>query len=90
MDITQLDQAVQHYCLLGLAPSTIRVYKAAEKLFSAFFVRYNIIHPFPVTEMLLCRFAASLAKEGLAPNTLKTYLAGIRHTQVMRGLPEPA
>lgn len=49
-----------------------------------------VIAPFLVTELLLCHFVASLAKEGLAPNTLKTYLAGIRHAQVMRGLPEPA
>ena len=30
-----------------------------------------------------------MAKEGLAPATLKTYLAGIRRTQIIRGLPEP-
>ena len=90
MDIIHLDQAVQHYCLLGLAPSTTRVYKAAEKRFSAFCVQYNITQPFPVTELLLCRFVASMAREGLAPNTLKTYLAGIRHVQILRGLPEPS
>ncbi len=38
---------------------------------------------------LLCRFIAGLAKEGLAPSTLKTYLSGIRHAQIMRGLPVP-
>ena len=30
-----------------------------------------------------------MAREGLAPATLKTYLAGIRHAQIIRGLPEP-
>ena len=29
-----------------------------------------------------------MAREGLAPATLKTYLAGIRHAQIVRSLPE--
>ena len=32
---------------------------------------------------------ATLAKQGLAPTTIKTYLAAIRHTQITRGHPEP-
>ena len=89
MDILQLDQAVLHYCQLGLAPSTTRVYKMAEKRFSAFCVKLEMVQPFSVNELLLFRFVASLAREGLAPTTMKTYLAGVRHAQVMRGLPEP-
>ena len=43
-----------------------------------------------MNELLLCRFTAAMAKAGLAPTTLKTYLAGIRHAQIMRGFPEPS
>ena len=89
VDIVQLDQAVLHSSQLGLAPSTTRVYKTAEKCFTAFCVKLQIVQPFPVNELLLCRFVESLAREGLAPTTMKTYLAGVRHAQVMRGLPEP-
>ena len=36
--------------------------------------------------MLLC---CSTRKQGLAPGTIKTYLAAVRHAQIMKGLPEP-
>lgn len=49
----------------------------------------NIHQPFPVTELLLCYFAAVLAQRGLAPATIRTYLAAVRHAQVVRGFPEP-
>ena len=45
--------------------------------------------PFPVSETLLCYFVTALAREGIAPATIRTYLAAVRHAQVMRGLPEP-
>ena len=89
LDIAELDAAVHKYCLLGLAPSTQRTYRAAINRFSVFCTRYNVSQPFPVNELLLCRFVAELAREGLAPGTIKTYLAGIRHAQIIRGLPEP-
>ena len=33
--------------------------------------------------------AASLAKIGLALNTIKTYFAGVCHAQVIKSLPKP-
>ena len=89
MDIAQLDSAVHHYCGLGIATSTARTYRAAVSRFAKFCEKFNVSRPFPVSELLLCRFVAAMAKEGLAPATLKTYLAGIRHAQIIRGLPEP-
>ena len=50
---------------------------------------FNVSTPFPVTESLLCYFVATLANQGLAPLTIKTYLAPVRHTQITRCLPEP-
>ena len=47
------------------------------------------VDPFPVSECLLCYFVASLGRQGLAPSTIKTYLAGIRHAQIVRGYPAP-
>lgn len=47
---------------------------------------WNIVDPFPVSE---CYFVTLLAFEGLAAQTIKTYLAAIRFAQVVQGLPEP-
>ena len=51
--------------------------------------RYNVSDPFPVTEYLLCCFATFLANEGLAPQSIKSYLAAVRNTQLSLGLPDP-
>lgn len=37
---------------------------------------------------MLCYFVVFLARQGLAPTTIRTYLAAIRHAQIARGLPE--
>ena len=42
-----------------------------------------------MSETLLCYFVTSLAQGGCAPATIKTYLAAVRHAQIMRGHPEP-
>ena len=86
MDIAQLDTTVYQYCLGGLASSTKKTYQAAIKRFRLFCNKYNIAQPFPVYELLLCRFCAEMAIQGLAPATLKTYLSGIRNAQ--NGFPE--
>ena len=57
--------------------------------FNTFCERYQVLDPFPVTELLLCLFAASLADDGLAPQTVKAYLAAIRNMQLSLGLPDP-
>ena len=71
------------------APSKRRTYDTAMRRFRAFSERYQITDPFPVTEFLLCTFTASLADDGLAPQTVKSYLAAIRNTQLSLGLPDP-
>jgi hypothetical protein len=73
----------------GLAPSTRRSYDSAMKKFNSFCRRYQVLDPFPVTEQLLCSFAAFMGVEGLAPQTVKSYLAAIRNTQLSLGLPDP-
>ena len=45
---------------------------------------FGVPAPFPVSETL-----TSLAQEGVAPSTIRTYLAAVRHAQIMKGLPEP-
>ena len=58
------------------------------KKFGTFCARY-VIDPFPVTEHLLCCFAAYMANAGLSPQTVKSYLAAVRNAQLSLGLPYP-
>ena len=59
------------------------------KKFTTFCERFQVLDPFPVTEGLLCSFAAFMADAGLAPQTVKSYLAALRNTQLSLGLPDP-
>ena len=59
------------------------------KRFHSFCGVYNIFTPFPVTEQLLCSFAAFLADQGLAPQTVKSYLSAVCNSQISLGLPDP-
>ena len=42
-----------------------------------------------MSESVLCAFVAGLAQQGLTPGTIRTYLAAVRHAQIVRGFPEP-
>ena len=42
-----------------------------------------------MSEDILCYFSSYLAAQHISPQSIKTYLAGIRHMQVTLGLPEP-
>ena len=59
------------------------------KKFNTFCIKYNVGDPFPATEQLLCSYAAYLADAGLAPQTIKSYLAAVRDMQISIGLPDP-
>ena len=59
------------------------------KKFHAFCVQFNVGDPFPVTEQLLCSYAAYLAEVDLAPQSIRSYLAAIRDMQISIGLPDP-
>ena len=64
-------------------------YSAATKRFYYFCTTYNILTPFPLSEHLLCCFAAALADQGLAPQTVKSYLSALHNMQISMGLPDP-
>lgn len=88
--IPELDSSVHFFCSKGIAESTQRTYRSALNKFSRFCTQFNILSPFPVSEPLLCYFASFLAaSENISPKSLKVYLSGIRHMQVVLGLPEP-
>ena len=74
---------------MGLAQSTHKTYKSAMNRFHLMCATYNITDPFPATERTLCRFAVFLANEGMAPQSIRTYLSALRNTQISMGYPDP-
>ena len=57
--------------------------------FFKFCTTFNITSPFTLSEHLLCAYAAYLADQHLAPQTIKSYLSALRSWQISLGLPNP-
>lgn len=72
----------------GLAPSTQKTYGSGKKRYITFCTELGL-SPVPASEQQLCRFAAKLAEEGLAPGTIKSYLSAIRHLHLQLRLADP-
>ena len=89
LDVSSLDSTVQFFSSRGVAPSTNKTYQSALRRFYSFCSSFTVPSPFPVSEAILCYFASYLAAQQLSPQTIKTYLAGIRFMQITLGLPEP-
>ena len=82
-----LDKLIASYIAAGITQSTTKYYKSAHKHFHSFCtIHFSITDPFSMSESLLCYFAAYLAREGLAPTSIKLYLSAVPHMQVV---PEP-
>ena len=88
MDVSSLDRALLRYSNRGVADSTHRTYRSGLRRYLSFCYAFGVPAPFPVSETLLCYFVTLLAEEGAAPSTIRTYLAAVRHAQIMEGLPE--
>lgn len=88
IDTLALKQAASEYFVEGLAEGTRRAYDSAKKRYVEF-CRQGDMVPLPLTEDKSCYFAAYLAKQGLAPQTVTSYLAAIRHLQICAGLGAP-
>ena len=89
MDLSTLDEAVRLYCYRGLAESTHRTYRSGLSRYMSFCDAVNVSPPFPVSETILCYFVTYLARQGTSPASIKTYLAAVRHAQIVQGHPEP-
>ena len=48
-----------------------------------------MLSPFPLTEELLCMFAAYLGKQNLTHQTIKSYLSAIRFLSISSGQGDP-
>ena len=83
-----MDGALQTFFAAGIADSSHRTYKTAEKRFLTFCNDFSL-NPYPVNENILCYFAACLGQQGLTAATIRTYLAGVRQMQIAGGHPDP-
>lgn len=72
------------------ADNTHSTYSTAGRRYKLFGERFELSDLYPATDVLLCRFAAYLAKENLAFGTIKSYLFGIRSIQLDKGMEFPS
>ena len=76
MDVTAIQDAVQHYFENGIASSTRRCYKAGQQCYIQFCTQDDLT-PTPTSENILSLFAAYLARSGLARSIIKIYFSSI-------------
>ena len=88
LDISRLEQHVQHYLQLSLAKSTIRSYASSFRRYSSF-CTLSGVQQFPTSESILCQFVAYLGQQQLKHQTIKCYLSSIRYFQIMQSYPDP-
>ena len=88
LDLTSLDEAVEHCFQSAIAPNSQRTYTSAQQRYIRFWTAVGLAQ-LPATEHQLCRYASFLASENLVHSTIKGYLSAIRHLQIATGLPDP-
>ena len=59
----------------------MRMYNSAQLRYRNFCSSMNI-SPLPIAQSYLCQFVASLASQGVAHKSIKSYLSAIRHLQI--------
>ena len=81
------EEHANQYLRMRVAPSTARVYKAAQSRYLAFCSRFSL-PPLPASEQTLIPFAAELVQD-LAHSTIRSYLSGMRNPDVTNGMADP-
>ena len=79
---------MEHFFRNGLAPSTQKTYNSGKKRYLQFCKDKSTL-PLPASEEQLCQFVSSLAIQSLCHNTIKSYLAAIRHLHIAEGYGDP-
>ena len=72
----------------GLALSTKRTYRSGTNRYIRMCSLANVT-PFPVSEKSLCLFVGHLFADRLSSQTVKSYLAAVRYSQISLGLGDP-
>ena len=83
-----LDSTVEFYFRNGLATSTQKAYTSAKRRYLQFCQEKGLT-PLPAAEHQLCQFVSLLANQSLCHNTIKSYLAAVRHLHIAEGYGDP-
>ena len=89
MWLSRLDHTVQSLINRGLSTATLATYESGKRKYQSFCRQFHLA-PLPVSESTLCRFVSFLFSSHLTYTTIKSYLAAIRHLQIIHGLPDPS
>lgn len=81
-----MEIAVQQYFEAGLAPATRRTYQSGINSFIQFCTHISA-NPLAISQSTLCSYVAYLARRGMAYQTIKTYVAAVRHLQIAHERP---
>ena len=65
------------------------MYESGQRRFLSFCAQFHL-SPLPASELVLCRFVAFLASQGVAYGSVRSYLCAVRHLQIMRGFADPS
>ena len=79
--LQQVEDSLHQFLAAGIAPSTARAYAVGRRRFEEFCQRLQLT-PYPTSERVLLHFVASLGQDKLSHQTIKVYLASIRHIHV--------
>ena len=90
MHISTLDLSVDQYLGQCVAPSTHSASATACRRYSAFCQQFRLSLLFPLEEETLCCFVAHLSQQGLKHRSIKSYLSGLRFTQIQHALGSPS
>ena len=85
LDVASLVPTARKLFDAGLANTTRKTYRVGEDRYARFCERAGR-HPFPVMKGTIILFIIQLHVDGLAPGTVKSYLAALRYEQIRRGL----
>ena len=88
LDLQRLEDLVHRYFTKGLAAATQRTYRSGQERYIKFCGEADL-KPFPVNETGLYSFVAQLADLKLRHHIINTYLSGVRHLQISKGLSDP-
>lgn len=88
MAVTELERTVSGYLDQSLAPATTRTYQSGQRRFLRFCTEAGI-QPLPLNEHTLCLFVAHLGQQGLAPQTIESYLSALRYFHITAGHGDP-
>ena len=84
MDVARLEGLARELFAGGLSSRTVSSYSSAQRRYLAFCDSLGLM-PLHLTERVLCLFVAFLKHQGLAHQSIVSYLSGVRNLAIASG-----